>query len=640
DAITIDLSATEGSDPHGGGVDWVGVKLGTVTVEPSTLGVVGGQWANLPKPTNWTIEGLGVRGEMDTGSWQSDYRSGHLAIENIHFKGTKEGHYSASYKNVEIRSPWFKEPVRGNATWFKAEGGNYKLNLDGIHADKRPSLAGGALTLEPLDLQFVKIENGGLLLQGRAHLTLQAEGKHFATFDAERVGYGLDGLLYFGDDGKSSMTVPLHGNATLGSTPAELQKALLTAGPKENLLKVDVDTRLRLSANPVLPSAPTSLHYAMKSGGSPGVFSAPEVQVDPFSMDVAFPMGSPSMTAKINTNYTGKQSGQAESAMSADGISGGAPSISSNRFAGEVDLAMFGGSPLKAKFVLGYDQGKDYFATRVDVPMGRAGVVIIPEILTLYRLSGGFAYNFGDDVFKDGGSVLKAKPDFKGVTQLMAGARLGSADQFIYTLDGQLVIGSSGTARMDFGAWVCSMNPSGNPPLRGQLSYTNGTFDGALWGGFHYLGDMVAIDLGSSKETAACSLHFGGGEWHIYAGNRDGTRISGRIFGNTTESYLMLGSDVGLAVGGRQNWYFGAGVGVKAYAKAWLDMGLQITPQPKVIGDFRAGMEAGICVKHVGCISAGVNAHVHAEALPLSVSANCCIDLPWPFDEACFTVKM
>jgi hypothetical protein len=633
EGVTIDLSGTEGTDPNGGSSpEWVGVKLGTVTVVPATLGIQTGSWTNLPKPKNWTIEGLGVKGQMDTGAWQVNYRQGHLAIANIHFKGTKEGHYSATYKDLEIRSPWFKNPIKGDASWLQQNGaGNYALNLDKIQADKLPTLAGGPLSLDLQHLQFVPLseQNGGLLLQGKARITLKAEDKPLAAFDVDRVGFGLDGLLYFGNDGQRSATVTLNASSTLGPTPADLQTAVLTGGSAPDTpLDLLVNAKLRLSANPVIPGTPVGMHYSLKASGSPGVFTAPEVKVDPFSMNVAFPLGSPSMKANIATNY---QPG---------GTAGGAPAMPSNRFSGSVDLSMFGGTPVKAQFVLGYDQGKDYFATRVDVPVGPSGIVIYPEIVSLFRLSGGFAYNFGPEAFTDGGTITNAKPDFKGNTLFMAGARLGSADGFAYTLDGQLVIASTGLARLDLGAWLLASNPSGNAPLRGYLEYANGNFDGRLWGGFHFLADNVSLDLGASKEAAACSLHFGGGSWHVYAGNRDGQRIVGKLFGNSTEAYLMLGNDVGLAVGGRQTWYFGAGVGVQAYAKGWMDMGLQITPQPKIIGDFSAGMEAGICLSKVGCVSAGVNAHIHAEALPVSVSAHCCIDLPWPFSEACFTVKM
>lgn len=629
EGVTIDLSSIEGNDPKGGkSPDWVGVSLGTVSLIPSTLGIQGGEWTKaLPHPTDWTIEGLGVKGKADVGPWHSDYRNGHLSIGNIHFNA-KNGHYAATYKDVEIRSPWFKDPIKGDATWVRMESGTYMLNLDKLHVDKRPTLAGGPMALEPMDLQFTRIKEGGLLMQGRAHISLRAENKPLATFDVERVGFGLDGLMYFGDEGERSAKATLNRASTLGFTPADLQDAVLSgATTKEQPLSLRINAKLRLSENPVIPGTPVTMNFALKAEGTPGSFTAPEVKVDPFSTEVAFPLGSPSLKAKINTNY---QPG---------GAAGGAPAMPSNRFSGDVDLSMFGGAPVRAQFVLGYDKGKDYFATRVDVPLGPSGVVIYPEVVSLYRLSGGFAYNFGLDVFKDGGSIADAKPDFKGETLFMAGARLGSADGFIYTLDGQLAVKSSGAARMDFGAWLLSSNPSGNAPLRGCLEYSGGNFDGRIWGGMHFLGDTVALELGPSEQTAACSLHFGGGNWHIYAGDRNGQRIVGRLLGSTANAYMMLGNEVGLAVGGGTSWYLGAGVGVKAYAKGWMDMGLQITPQPKIIGDFGAGMEAGVCA-FGACVSAGVNANIHAEALPIAVSASCCLDLPWPLGDICFTVKM
>jgi hypothetical protein len=627
--VVIDLSSTEGADPKGGKTpDWVGISLGTVTLKPIVI-EQGGQWIKpLPHPTNWTIEGFGVKGTADIGPWQLDYRTvGHMYVGNIHFSGSGDsGNYSVKYKDVEIRSPWFKDPIKGNASLVPTDG--YKLDLDELNVASRPTLAGGPLAVDASNLQVIPIKNGGWVMQGRAHITLKAEGKALTAFDVDRVGFGLDGLLYFGDEGNRNTTVTLNRASSLGFTPADLQTVALAGGAtKENPLSLQVSAKLRLSDNPVIPSAPVTMDYSLKGTGVPGAYTAPDVKVSPFSMDVAFPLGSPSMKAKINTNY---QPG---------GTAGGAPAMASNRFSGEVDLSMFGGTPVKAQFVLGYDKGKDYFATRVDVPVGPSGTPIIPEIIHLYRLSGGFAYNFGKEVFKDGGSITDAKPDFKGETLFMAGARVGSGDGFVYTLDGQLVIRSSGNARMDFSAWMLAHNPSGSAPLHGCLEYSGGNFDGRIWGGFSFLDNMVALDLGASEQSAACSLHFGSGNWHIYAGNRDGQRISGTLLGNSSNVYVMLGSDVGLAVGGGSTWYMGAGVGVKAYAKGWMDMGLQITPAPKIIGDFGAGLEAGVCA-FGHCVSAGVGASVHAEALPISLSASCCVDLPWPLSDICFTVKM
>jgi hypothetical protein len=69
-----------------------------------------------------------------------------------------------------------------------------------------------------------------------------------------------------------------------------------------------------------------------------------------------------------------------------------------------------------------------------------------------------------------------------------------------------------------------------------------------------------------------------------------------------------------------------------------MDMGLQITTQPKVIGDFAAGVEAGACIAG-GCFDAGVTAAVHAEAFPVDVRAKAKIEIPLAPDIS-FTVHL
>jgi hypothetical protein len=104
----------------------------------------------------------------------------------------------------------------------------------------------------------------------------------------------------------------------------------------------------------------------------------------------------------------------------------------------------------------------------------------------------------------------------------------------------------------------------------------------------------------------------------------------------------MLGSDVGLALGGAYNMTF-ADVGVSsiasAYVKGYMDIGLQVTPQPKVVGDFGAGASAGACAFEV-CVSASVNAQVHVEAFPIDAYASAELDLPWPLPSVSFTVHL
>jgi hypothetical protein len=307
-----------------------------------------------------------------------------------------------------------------------------------------------------------------------------------------------------------------------------------------------------------------------------------------------------------------------------------------------VKLSLFGGDPVEAQFVLGYENGKDYFATAVEVPLGSTGVVLIPELLSLYTLSGGLAYNFDKDVFKYTSSITAAQPDFKGTTQFMAGYRIGSTDGFLYTLDGNMVIGSSGSARLGYGAWLASYKPkAGTAPLKGYLEYANGSLDGAIYGRFTFLSDQVVdINLGT-EDRPSCSLHLKNkSDWHIYAGNKDGSRIDIKLLNQGTQGYLMLDPN-GFNVGGRETWDIQGGVGVSAYAKGWMDMGLGLhLGSPQISGDFGAGLEAGICLSGVGCVSAGVDANVHVRALPLSISADCSIDLPWPMSDYSFTVQM
>ncbi len=632
--VTIDLSAKEGADPKGGKTpDWTGVHLGTVTVEPSTLGISGGAWAKpLPQPKDWTMEGgVGVVGKLDTGPWSVEYGKGGLAIGNIAFTGRKDGTYTAKYADMVVRTPWFKEPIKGNGKWIRMANGEYQVCLDELQAGKRPTLAGGPMAIEPTHLKFCKVKDGGFLLQGRARFDLKTEGKPFTSFAVEGIGFGLDGRIWFGDDGARSTTVTLNKQSHLGPTPAELKTVTLIGNPDAaNPLTVRVNAQLKLSENEVIPPAPVSMDFPLMAGGGVANYVAPEVKVAPFTMNVGFPLGSPAMNAKITTQH-----------QNSGGSTGNVPNLPGVRYTGDVDLALFGGNAFRAQFVLGYENKKSYFATRMDVPLGPSGVVIVPEIVSLYRISGGFAYNFGKEVFTESTTITGAKPDFKGETLLMAGLRLGSGDGFIYTLDGMLTIKSTGSPRVDFGSWLLERNPSGTPPLRGYLQFANGALDGRMWGGFRFLGGVAEIDLGQTEQNAACSLHVGGGTWHIYAGQRDGQRIVGRLMGNTTQSYLMLGKDVGLAIGGTAEWYMGVGSGNvgSAYAKGWMDMGLQVTPQPKLIGDFGAGLRAGACALGA-CVSAGVTANIHAEALPISLSASCCLDLPWPLGDICFNVRM
>lgn len=300
---------------------------------------------------------------------------------------------------------------------------------------------------------------------------------------------------------------------------------------------------------------------------------------------------------------------------------------------------MFGGPPVKAEFLLGFQGSTDYWLTRATIPLGTSGVAIT-QFISLYQIRGGLGYHMALDSFKNPASLESAQPDPSQSVLFMAGLRVGSPDQFTYTVDGDLTVSPSSGARMDFHAWLLKSQQTGAGDFLGYFQYAGGDFDGRLWGHLGLLNDAIYFDLGNSEGNAAVDLHFGGG-WYINAGKKAGPRIRAHMLVQDSDSYLMLGSDVGLAVGGSQQIHLGVGDSsvASAYVDGYMDMGLQITPQPHVAGDFAAGAEAGVCV--VGaCESMGVTAAVHAEALPVTVRAHATVEFPWPLPDVSFNVHL
>jgi hypothetical protein len=151
---------------------------------------------------------------------------------------------------------------------------------------------------------------------------------------------------------------------------------------------------------------------------------------------------------------------------------------------------------------------------------------------------------------------------------------------------------------------------------------------------------LASVDLGNSENNAAVDLHIGSGPWHIDAGKQQGPRITGHLLIADANMYVML-SDAGLAMGGGESISLNVGDDsvASAYVRGDVDIGLAITPQPHISGDFSANVEAGVCVDDV-CVSAGVSAQVHAEALPVEMNASASIGLPWPLGSVSFSVHM
>jgi hypothetical protein len=403
-------------------------------------------------------------------------------------------------------------------------------------------------------------------------------------------------------------------------------------------------TKAHLSENPIIPAADVQINYQVVAGNPNYTGHGPDVQ--PFVMDVSFPMGNPVIKANLHPEYRpgyGDNQGAAAAAAgpSADPSTGQGVSYSGTRFYGNVDMAMFGGPPVASQMLLGYQNGKSYFLFRGDIPLGPSGISMAPLPFSLYRLSGGLGYNFPVDSFYTM-SLENAQPDMKGGMLFMAGMRMGSTDGgFAFTLDGITTIKTSGEASMKFDAWLLTSDHSGNGQFQGFLQYGNGNFDGKIWGGLSLLGGLIDFNLGNSAQNAALDLHFGGGNWHLWAGKREGPRVRAKVLFGITDSYLMLGNETGLAVGGRHELNFSVGDGsvASAYVRGWMDVGVQIAPGPSVSGHFGAGAEAGVCALGA-CVDGSITADVTISAPPLKAKARAELDLPWPLPSVSFTVSL
>ena len=194
--------------------------------------------------------------------------------------------------------------------------------------------------------------------------------------------------------------------------------------------------------------------------------------------------------------------------------------------------------------------------------------------------------------------------------------------------------GADSGARVDFSAWLLKNPPdSGDGDFHGVLQFAGGNFDGQVWGGLSFMGGIASMSLGN-QSAPAVTMHFGpSAPWHIYAGQQQGPRIQGHLLISDASMYVML-SDAGLNIGGSEG--INLTVGSSSVASAWVndtvDMGLQITPQPHIAGNFSANVNAGVCV-NTGiagnvCISAGVSAQIQASALPVAIEASASISVP------------
>ncbi len=609
DDVRLDWSRSEGDAASsqcggGGGASWVGVHLGNATLTPYTMDLVGQGGAYEQSVTDWGIVDSGMCGAVTTKPWKANIGEGWVAFNAIQVVA-HGGTFDALYKNMKVHVPWPETEFGGDAKLQSGGGSSAGIGFPflGSAALQQYNDPPNRISMKADHLFFTQEENVGWAVRADTDFDLMAEGKHLTAFTADGMFFGFDGRAYF-EKGAPAATIALSGHSMLGDTPLDLNSVTLTAatsGTGRLHFAVKVTTHLSVT----LPAAEAQINYDITRPGQEYAGSGPVTS--PFGVQVSFPAGSPALQANISPHYEGAQD---------------------TRFYGPVDLAMFGGPPIKAEFLLGYENGKSFWLTRAEYPLGPSGTPLVPPVLNLYMVRGGLGYNFPITAFKNAASIKDAQPDFSGNFMFMAGMRVGSPDSgFVFTLDGDLTISPSVGARMDFHAWLLKNQHNGNGDFAGYFQWANGDFDGKLWGGLDLLDGVVKFDLGSSEATAAVALHFGSGDWYINAGAKAGPRIKATIMtiGNV-DSYLML-SNKGLEIGGSMSIYLGCSIG---HVKGWADAGLGITPAPAIFGHANAGLQAEVCA-FGACVGTGVTAGINFSAPPVSIGCHACVEIPIPF---------
>ena len=632
-SVRLDLShhAGDAGGPLCGpltGGDWVGVRFPSLAITPYTMNLVA-SGSLQPTVTDWGItggganEGSGLCGNMTTNTpFTATLGSGTVSFASLNataFNGT----FSATYKGMDIYVPWLDTHLKGDATLLS--GGGKEAAISFPFTIPPISKTDGNLSFKADSLKFTQEQGIGWAVSSNTHFIFSTENKQFADF-YRTFDFGMDGRGYFAN-AASTQDISLGGSAHLGQTPVDLVSVHLTApATGTQVLAALFNTNVHLSE--VMAAAPVQVNYSIDKSGTNYTTTGPANA--PFTIDVPYPSGQPSSDAQVHPVYTG-----------GSGSGGGG-----TEYSGTVDLSELGGPPITGEFRLGYQGGHDYWLTRVSYALGPTGIplVPVPPVMNLYRVQGGLGHNFPISAFEDTGSINGATPVSDGSFLFMAGMRVGMPDQFTYTLDGDLTIkagGQNAGARLDFHSWLLKPADNGNGDFQGYLQYAGSNFDGRLWGHLNFLGGIASVDMGNSASNAAVDIHFGpSGPWHIDAGKQQGPRITGHLLESDANMYVML-SDAGLAIGGGEgiNLNVGDDSVASAYINGSVDVGLAVTPQPHISGDFSANVDAGVCVDNV-CISAGVSAQIHAEALPLDMNASASIGLPWPLGSISFSVHL
>ena len=644
--MVIDFSAKIGKGISGECSDrsaakWVGIHMGSATLLPNLLDFSKQNYHQ--EVDDWGIRPSGLCGSAHFGKYSTQFKKGTLDFDSLDVN-IDQGKFDATYRSMDVYVPWLDTHFRGDARLQDSPGEDSVISFLNLHPEtKSIEKKMGPVSLVISDLTFGSYKGVGWgAISDNTLFTFKTEG-NIVTDNAlfHDLVFAMDGRVYQREK-KADATTALGGKAIFGKTPVDLVSADLTLHEKgDTLMDFRVNTNFSISEE--METVPVPVGYAVKTAYSTGP------TVKPFIVNMAFPSGQPNVESKVTVNYTGASSAKqaymvpyidtfpalAGNAYRSDipliadlGSSGkrlagyGAVYLADNsgasandKYNGTIDMAMFGGPPVKAEFRLGYLNGHDYWLMRSTLSLGTSGTPFVPPLLNLYAIRGGLGHNFPVDAFKHAGSISDVYPKINGSLLFMAGLRVGSPDKFTAVFDGDLSIQLGHAARMDFRAWLLQANQPGDGNFQGWFQYGSGSFDGALEGGMDFLSGMVKFVIPHDAMT----MHFGNGDWYIYAGKKEGPRIKMYVLIAEQNGYFMLDSNA-LAVGSGMSFYLNAGIG---HISGSLETGIEIAYPPHIAGYGEGAMEAKVCCCHV-CIGPTANVGVNVAALPLNIGAHAC----------------
>ncbi len=636
-AVTMDFSASR--NPSGsnlGAAGWMGVHIGGAAVTPFTFNLVPSGAFALQTLQEWTLGAGGLNGSSRSGSFAAKIQEGTVGFDRLDF-AVHNGHPSATYVGMDVYAPWLETHLKGDAKLaLMSNGVDYGTDWAAVVGAPvtRTYEDSGTITLTAHDFLFTQTPLGWCV-RAAATLGFTAEGVDFASVPVSVIDFHMDGRARFGKSDAASVTIPLSGSTMFGANAADLTEATLGApSGGEDRLKIDLSVLIHLSDTDYIAPAPAVVNYRIIRSGVDYLGRGPTNS--PFSAGVTYPLGSQEMQGDAHPEYVygGTGAGGSGGNASAPGggpwspgsVAAGGASGDGDRFCGQFEMAFVGPYKFGAAFRLGSMSGSSYYIFHAWVSGITVPLSPIPIVLNMFK--GGFGHNFPLGAYHVE-KVADASPDMAGVTCISAEVGLASSDQYALTARANLTIGLDGSAQA--GLYDVKLLQMGN--FGGYVKYAAKVFEGRVFGSLDLVGGLVNFDLGT-EANPAIAFRFGGGDWYVYAGRKEGPRISAKVWNvSGCNSYFMLGQDEGLQVGGGQTFSFGSPGPLKAYISGYMDMGFAITPPPiRLIGDFAAGVEAGACVDFAvfeGCLSQGVSATVHAEAPdPTYMKVTFTLDVP------------